>query len=308
MSDIFRFAKGPGKVKRNVHRPIGPNPENVDDRLNFINFNDFKNMMNNFVHSKHWEQFYTPHNLYFALMGEVSELIDIFQWKNVNELHIENTIINENIRKMPFHSDIMNNQQYLSLTEYVHIGEELCDIFVYSTRLCHVFQIDVVYTINKILSHIHIDYSNIITQLYKPDEHTRSATWSELPFDSMYSQLEVHSEYINNESSKRRILHHLHQHLNEINAIMMLKNEFQCTPSRVLNEEAWGYSEISTITNSLAYIYINIFTMLICINDHAIVYTDKYKDERHVVLDCCSKRLSMSDVLQLKSIVHTPDA
>jgi dCTP diphosphatase len=36
--------------------------------------------MREFVHERDWEQFHTPRNLLLALVGEVGELAEIYQW------------------------------------------------------------------------------------------------------------------------------------------------------------------------------------------------------------------------------------
>jgi hypothetical protein len=37
--------------------------------------------MSSFAAEREWQQFHTPRNLAFALVGEVGELAEIFQWK-----------------------------------------------------------------------------------------------------------------------------------------------------------------------------------------------------------------------------------
>jgi len=37
--------------------------------------------MRQFVKERDWEQFHTPRNLVMALVGEVGEVAEIFQWK-----------------------------------------------------------------------------------------------------------------------------------------------------------------------------------------------------------------------------------
>lgn len=39
------------------------------------------NQLRHFVQERDWEQFHTPRNLLMALVGEVGELAEIFQWK-----------------------------------------------------------------------------------------------------------------------------------------------------------------------------------------------------------------------------------
>ena len=37
--------------------------------------------MRNFVREREWEKYHTPRNLVMAMMGEVGEIAEIFQWK-----------------------------------------------------------------------------------------------------------------------------------------------------------------------------------------------------------------------------------
>jgi dCTP diphosphatase len=37
--------------------------------------------MREFVREREWEQFHTPRNLLLALVGEVGEVAELFQWK-----------------------------------------------------------------------------------------------------------------------------------------------------------------------------------------------------------------------------------
>ncbi|WAR02092.1 DCTP1-like protein, partial [Mya arenaria] len=67
-----------------------------------------------FAQERNWDQYHTPRNLLMALVGEVGELAEIFQWKGeVKE----------------------------GLPERDHVGQELADVFLYLVRLsekCHI--------------------------------------------------------------------------------------------------------------------------------------------------------------------------
>ena len=69
-----------------------------------------------FAEERDWGQFHTPHNLLLALVGEVGELSEIFQWKG--EVH--------------------HGCPELSTQEFEHLGEELADVLVYLVRLADV--------------------------------------------------------------------------------------------------------------------------------------------------------------------------
>ena len=66
-----------------------------------------------FAEERDWDQFHQPRNLLLALVGEVGELAEIFQWKGETECGL------------PGWSD----------REREHLGEELSDVLLYLVRL-----------------------------------------------------------------------------------------------------------------------------------------------------------------------------
>ncbi|KAH8045087.1 hypothetical protein JL722_14398 [Aureococcus anophagefferens] len=66
------------------------------------------------------DQFHTPRNILTAMVGEVGELAECFQWKG------------EVARGLP----------EFSAKEKVHVGEEMSDVFVYLVRLADVCGVD----------------------------------------------------------------------------------------------------------------------------------------------------------------------
>ena len=73
-----------------------------------------------FCVERSWQQFHTPTNLCLALVGEVGEVCETLQWKGSN-------------------FDVSTG---LTAEERTHIGEELADVFIYSTRLCQQSRVD----------------------------------------------------------------------------------------------------------------------------------------------------------------------
>ncbi|TYH26822.1 hypothetical protein ES288_A02G019300v1 [Gossypium darwinii] len=67
-----------------------------------------------------WDQFHSPRNLLLALVGEVGELSEIFQWKG------------EVPRGLPGWED----------GEKQHLGEELSDVLLYLVRLSDICGVD----------------------------------------------------------------------------------------------------------------------------------------------------------------------
>ena len=75
-----------------------------------------------FAEEREWNQYHTPRNLVLALVGEVGELAEVFQWKS-------DEMAPPGLSK--FSSD-----------EREHLGEELSDVLLYLTRLADVCGID----------------------------------------------------------------------------------------------------------------------------------------------------------------------
>ncbi|XP_010532926.1 PREDICTED: dCTP pyrophosphatase 1 [Tarenaya hassleriana] len=79
-----------------------------------------KKKMDDFAKERDWEKFHSPRNLLLAMVGEVGELSEIFQWKG------------EVPRGLPGWKE----------EEKVHLGEELSDVLLYLVRLSDVCGID----------------------------------------------------------------------------------------------------------------------------------------------------------------------
>ena len=77
--------------------------------------------MREFVGQRQWEKYHTPRNLVLALMGEVGEIAEIFQWKG----EVENGLVG------------------FKEQEKVHVGEEIADVLNYLIRLADVCNIDI---------------------------------------------------------------------------------------------------------------------------------------------------------------------
>ncbi|XP_014676377.1 PREDICTED: uncharacterized protein LOC106816312 [Priapulus caudatus] len=80
---------------------------------------DIRKIMASFVEERNWDQFHSPKNLLLALVGEVGELAELFQWREVKE-------------GIPDWTD----------AERRHLGEELSDVLVYLVRLADKVRVD----------------------------------------------------------------------------------------------------------------------------------------------------------------------
>lgn len=76
-----------------------------------------------FIHDRDWEQYHAPKNLAMALSVEVTEILEIFQWKETGE--------------------------NLSSRERTALEEEIGDVFIYLLELADKFQIDPVEAAHK---------------------------------------------------------------------------------------------------------------------------------------------------------------
>ncbi|KAL4363442.1 hypothetical protein GQ457_04G026050 [Hibiscus cannabinus] len=79
-----------------------------------------KHKMAHFAKERNWDHFHSPRNLLLALVGEVGELSEIFQWKG------------EVPKGLPDWKE----------EEKVHLGEELSDVLLYLVRLSDICGID----------------------------------------------------------------------------------------------------------------------------------------------------------------------
>ncbi|XP_060581858.1 dCTP pyrophosphatase 1-like [Ruditapes philippinarum] len=80
---------------------------------------DLREKQNKFAADRNWDQYHSPRNLLLALVGEVGELAEIFQWKG------------EVKEGLPDFTD----------AEKEHVGQEMGDVLLYLIRLaekCHI--------------------------------------------------------------------------------------------------------------------------------------------------------------------------
>ena len=86
-----------------------------------FNLQEISDLLKKFAKERDWEQFHTPKNLACALSVEASELLEIFQWKNLSE------------EKLLFNKDNVERKK---------VEDEISDIVTYAIRLCDVLNID----------------------------------------------------------------------------------------------------------------------------------------------------------------------
>ena len=87
-----------------------------------LELENIREMHSEFSTERNWNQFHTPRNIMMALVGEVGEVAEHFQWKSDAECQIG----------LPNWTPEQRN----------NLGEELADVQIYLTRLADRCQID----------------------------------------------------------------------------------------------------------------------------------------------------------------------
>lgn len=85
-----------------------------------VTLDELKEKMADFAKERDWDQFHSPRNLLLALVAEMGELSEIFQWKG------------EVPKGLPDWEE----------EEKQHLGEELSDVLLYLIRLSDICGID----------------------------------------------------------------------------------------------------------------------------------------------------------------------
>ncbi|KAJ7553005.1 hypothetical protein O6H91_06G080500 [Diphasiastrum complanatum] len=85
-----------------------------------VSLGDLRKQLDDFAKARGWEQFHSPRNLLLALVGEVGELSEIFQWKG----------------------EVPRGLPDWNVSEKEHLGEELSDVLLYLVRLSHMCGVD----------------------------------------------------------------------------------------------------------------------------------------------------------------------
>lgn len=79
-----------------------------------------RSIQSKFVRERNWNQFQTPRNLLLAMIAEVGELSEIFQWKG----------------------EVKQGLPDWSAADRTHLEQELSDVFIYLMRLAEECNVD----------------------------------------------------------------------------------------------------------------------------------------------------------------------
>ncbi|KAK1363448.1 dCTP pyrophosphatase 1 [Heracleum sosnowskyi] len=85
-----------------------------------VSLQELRDRLAEFARARDWEQYHSPRNLLLALVGEVGELSEIFQWKGEVERGLPNW----------------------SSDDKEHLEEELSDVLLYLVQLADVCGLD----------------------------------------------------------------------------------------------------------------------------------------------------------------------
>ena len=92
----------------------------MDKTTDQDSFECFRQLMREFSRDRDWEQFHDPKSLILALVGEIGELAELFQWLPADQAK-------ELVSKPELHQ---------------RVGEEMGDIILYLVRLADVLDIN----------------------------------------------------------------------------------------------------------------------------------------------------------------------
>ncbi|XP_057470856.1 uncharacterized protein LOC130759687 [Actinidia eriantha] len=90
------------------------------ERVMDISLKDLSGKLEEFAKARDWEKYHSPRNLLLAMVGEVGELSEIFQWRGEVDKGLPNW----------------------EESEKEHLGEELSDVLLYLIRLADICGID----------------------------------------------------------------------------------------------------------------------------------------------------------------------
>ncbi|KAG9445807.1 hypothetical protein H6P81_011935 [Aristolochia fimbriata] len=98
----------------------GDGEENNNRNIAEISLKELSRKLEEFAKERDWEKYHSPRNLLLAMVGEVGELSEIFQWKG------------EVAKGLPNWEE----------SDKEHLGEELSDVLLYLIRLADICGID----------------------------------------------------------------------------------------------------------------------------------------------------------------------
>ena len=215
----------------------------------------------NFCAVRDWQEFHTPINLLLALAGESGEVCEIFQWKgSLEKLSDLKTVFSEK--------------------EIVNIGEEIADVFIYSTRLSDVCSIDLANSVRQIYlqrSAVENLFSDSmigisISTLKRADS---IEAWDDLSFEELNSSLPDFK--FDSIRSQRHTALAIQSQIGKVCRLFGSKSEEDCRHGLKL----WASSEVSQLATLLGTV--------------CILLAYLAKQSRHSLSACITEKFAKND-------------
>ena len=77
-------------------------------------------LIRNFANDRQWHRFHTPRNIALAMLGELGELAELFQWRGDGVGGVSEAFTGEELDR---------------------VGQEIADVAIYLIRLCDVCRV-----------------------------------------------------------------------------------------------------------------------------------------------------------------------
>lgn len=191
-----------------------------------ISFQCIRAQASAFCTAREWQSFHTPVNLALALSGECGEISEIFQWKGPLTKGIDD----------------------FSIREKEHIGEEIADVMIYSTRLCDMCGIDLAYSVRYCASVTeNIQYTELVpSEAFKsgcvsPKTNEEiSHEWSTLSFSELDDLMPLG---LQNTASPRAVALSIQSRCGRICELFLNKSEAQS----VRNLPDWPRADVAEL-------------------------------------------------------------
>ena len=198
-----------------------------------------RDAISSFVRARDWSKFHTPRNVALALSGEVGEISEIFQWKGSLEEGLDGSF---------------------SMRDREHIGEELADVFIYTTRLSDLSGINLASAVYRAAKNGGDDSDQMRFELIQNVRCPPGAIWVEdMNFDEL-CKLEQASRdkrqlgKIFLTKNPRDVLFHLHIQLGKISSSLYPHEEAACT----LGLDTWTSEELLTLVEGLVGVILDL--------------------------------------------------
>ena len=118
-----------------------------------LSLEDIRQRQERFSNERNWDQFHSPRNLLLAMVGEVGELSECFQWKGEE-------------------TDGWTEEE-----ERQHLGEELSDVLIYLVRLADKCNVDLPVAVTRKIELNEQKYPANVVKGSSQGRNRRGAGW-----------------------------------------------------------------------------------------------------------------------------------